>query len=122
MNWLSKRGSSLKYAFDGIAYLFKRQPNFWIHTIAALAVIILGFVFKISGTEWCLVIFAIGFVIAAEAFNTAIEVLIDLVSPKYNEKAKIVKDVAAAAVLVAAITSVVIGVIVFWERLNFNMF
>jgi diacylglycerol kinase len=90
----------------------------WIHITAATAVVILGVALHISTGDWCLIAFAMGFVFAAEAFNTAVEVLTDLVSPEYNDKAKVVKDVSAAGVLIAAITAVVIGVVVFGGRVS----
>jgi diacylglycerol kinase (ATP) len=107
------RFKSLKYAAEGLAYLLKTQPNSWIHVTAMAAVIVVGVVLHINTMDWCLIVFAIGFVFAAEAFNTAVEVLTDLVSREYNDKAKIVKDGSAPGVLIAAITAVVIGVVVF---------
>ncbi|MGE5423938.1 MAG: diacylglycerol kinase family protein, partial [Syntrophothermus sp.] len=71
----------------------------------------------ISASEWIAVIISIGFVMAAEAFNTAIEFLTDMVSPGFNRKAGLVKDIAASGVLIAAITAVVTGIVVFWKYL-----
>jgi len=113
---LSARLRSFKYAWEGVVYLFRTQHNIWIHITLAIIVITLGFVFEIGVIEWCMVAFAIGIVFVAEAFNTALEVLVDFVSPEYDDKAKIVKDVGAAGVLFAAIAALVIGVIVFGER------
>ena len=106
-----------KYAFEGIFFAFKTQTNIYIHIIISVLVIIAGFIFKINRVEWLFIIFAIGLVLAAELLNTAIETLVDLVSPTYNEKAGQVKDVAAGAVLIAAIVSVIIGGIVFLPRI-----
>ena len=80
-------------------------------------VIALGFLLNVSNFEWCLLIFAIGIVFTAELFNTAIEFLTDMISPGYDEKAGKVKDIAAAGVLIAAITSAIIGFIVFVPQL-----
>lgn len=114
---LQKRINSFKFAFAGIADLYKTQPNVWIHTTAAVVVIAAGFFFSISTTEWCLVIMSIAFVISAEAFNTALEHLTDLVSPNYHELAGRTKDVAAAGVLIAAIGAAVIGILIFLPRI-----
>ncbi len=110
---LVNRLKSFRYATSGILYLFKTQHNSWIHAGFAIAAIVLCFLLKVNVTEWCLIIFAIGFVLVAETINTSLEVLTDLVSPQYNEKAKIVKDVSAAAALTSALTSLLIGLIVF---------
>jgi diacylglycerol kinase len=75
--------------------------------------IILGFVFNINTTQWIAVVLSIGLVLAAEVFNSAIEALVDMVSPVYNKKAGIVKDMAAAAVLTTAIMAVIVGIIIF---------
>ena len=114
---LKKRIKSFKYAFDGIGHLIKSEPNVIIHFIAAVIAIGMGYFFSISLVEWCLIIFAIGFVFSAEAFNTALEYLTDLVSPDYHELAGKAKDTAAAAVLIAAITSALIGGIIFLPRI-----
>ncbi len=114
---LKKRIQSFKYAFAGIGHFAKSEPNAIIHLLAAITVIALGYFYSISTTEWCLVIFAIGMVLGAEAFNTAIEYLTDLVSPDYNELAGKAKDVAAAAVLIMAITAAIIGVIIFLPKI-----
>lgn len=109
---LKKRVKSFTYAFKGIRLLMQ-QHNAWIHLAATLIVVAAGFYFQLRPGKWLAVIIAIGIVWAAEAFNTAIEHLVDLVSPEENETAGKVKDIAAAAVLITAIISVVIGCIVF---------
>lgn len=106
-----------KYAFKGIFFAFTTQTNINIHIIISVLVIIAGFIFKINRVEWLFIIFAIGLVLSAELFNTAIETLVDLVSPDYNQKAGQVKDVAAGAVLIAAFISVIIGLIVFLPKI-----
>lgn len=108
-----KRGHSFKYAFKGIIIVLKSQHNAWIHLAITVMVIIFGIIYPLTLTEWLLIIFAIGFVLVAEACNTAIEKLVDLVSPEHNDKAGQVKDMAAGAVLIAAITAAVIGLIIF---------
>ena len=116
MNTIRKRINSFKFAFAGIANLYQTQPNVWIHTTVALFVVVAGFFFSISTIEWCLIVFAIAFVIGAEAFNTALEHLTDLVSPDYHELAGKTKDVAAAGVLIAAFGAATIGLIIFLPK------
>ena len=114
---LRKRIDSFKYAFAGIADLFKTQPNAWIHLIAAILAISLGCFFSISTTEWCFLVFAISLVISAEAFNTALEHITDLVSPDYHELAGRTKDVAAAGVLIIAMGTVAIACFIFLPKI-----
>lgn len=108
---------SFGFAIQGLITFFKTQHNACIHLLAAIVVITAGFVLKVSNTEWCWLIISIGFVFAAEMFNTAIEFLTDIVSPQFHPTAKKVKDVAAGAVLIAALSAVVIGAIVFLPKL-----
>lgn len=102
---------------QGIFTFFKTQTNAWIQLIAAVIVIFLGFKFNINKTEWLAIIFAISFVIVTEMLNTALEFLTDLASPSIHPLAKKAKDVGAGAVLVAAITSLVIAGVVFLPKL-----
>ncbi len=112
-----KRVQSFKYAFKGIAHVFANEHNMWIHLIAAFCVVFAGFYFKVDTTEWLMIIVSIGMVIAAELFNSAIEKMVDLVSPGRNEKAGLIKDIAAGAVLICAITAAVIGCIIFLPKI-----
>lgn len=109
----SKYVQSFGYAFSGIKKVFLAERNFRFHSLAAILVVSLGFTLNITQTEWLFVVLAIGMVITAEALNTAIEKLVDLVSPEKNTKAGWVKDVAAGAVLLASICAFVIGLLVF---------
>ena len=113
MNELNKRIKSFGYAFKGIASLIKKEHNAWIHCTAIVVVTLAGFYFCITPTEWCIVVLCFGLVLAAEGFNTAIERLVDLVSPEYHPIAGDVKDVAAGAVLICAIAAAIVGMIVF---------
>jgi diacylglycerol kinase len=113
----SERIKSFGNAFRGIFFAFKTQHNIWIHSLAIVVVVITGFIFKLDVMEWGLVVLAIGLVLAAEMINTAMEWLMDLVSPDYSEKAGLIKDAAAGAVLVAAVISVIIGIIVFLPKI-----
>jgi diacylglycerol kinase (ATP) len=112
-SFFSKRLQSFGYAFRGLAIFFQTQTNAKIQVLIALFVILLGFLLQIVWYEWALLIFAIGLVLSAEAMNTAIEFLTDLVSPTYNEKAGKVKDIAAGAVLLTAITAILIAMLIF---------
>jgi undecaprenol kinase len=104
-------------AFRGMYVVYKTTRHFWIHIIAATLVIFLGFYFHISSLEWIALVFAIGFVIVSETFNTAIEIDIDLTSPEYHPYARDTKDVAAAAVLLSVFVAVIVGLIIFLPRL-----
>jgi diacylglycerol kinase (ATP) len=104
---------SFIYAWQGLAEIIRKQHNFWIHLSVAGIVIVFGLVVGIAVQEWLAIILVIGFVLSAETMNTALEYFVDLVSPKYHELAGKVKDIAAGAVLIAAITAVIIGLIVF---------
>lgn len=115
---MAKFIKSFGYAFSGIAHAFKSQFNFRFHLVALLLVCIAGWYFRLSSGEWLWIVAAAGMVLFSELFNTAIEVLVDLVSPEIHPKAKIIKDVAAAAVLLTALTAIIIGLIVFIPKLN----
>jgi len=105
------------YAFKGVSYAVKTQLNFRVHLVCALIVTCMGYWLNISTAEWLWVVIAIGLVLAAEAFNTALELLVDFVSPEYDKKAGHIKDMCAAAVLVTAVTSLVIGAIIFLPKI-----
>lgn len=113
----SKYIQSFGYAFSGIKKVFLAERNFRFHSLAAVLVVSLGFILNITTTEWLFVVLAIGLVITSEALNTAIEKLVDMVSPEKNTKAGWVKDVAAGAVLLASICALIIGLLVFVPHL-----
>lgn len=115
---LSKRINSFRYAIKGLAELFAGQANARIHLIAALLTTGAGCYFNISAMEWIAVVICITLVISAEAVNTALEHLTDLASPDYHPLAGKAKDVAAAAVLIAAIGSVIVGLIIFVPKFS----
>ena len=117
---IKKRIQSFGFALKGVATLFKTQPNARIHLMAILLVTVAGFLLKVSITEWCFIVMSFAMVLAAEAFNTAIEFVVDLTSPDYHPLAGKAKDVAAAAVLITAIGAAIIGIIVFLPKL-FNI-
>ncbi len=104
---------SFKYALRGFSGVAITQPNFIIHIIAIAVVFVIGYYQKISHVEWGLVVVAIGLVLIAEIFNTAIEWMMDMISPDYADKVKWAKDAAAGGVLVAAGTAILIAILVF---------
>ena len=108
---------SFYYAFQGIKVNILTERNLAIHFLVMLLVIVCGFVFKISVTEWLICILLFGFVITLELMNTAIETAIDICMPEINPKAKLAKDTSAGAVLVLAIVAVVIGIIIFGPKI-----
>ena len=114
---LIKRARSFSHAGRGLKLFIRTTHNAWIHIAVAVVVVVLGFVYHLSEAEWGLLVFAIGMVMTAEAFNTAIEIDIDLTSPEYHPYARDTKDVAAGAVLVATITAIVIGCIIFIPKI-----
>ena len=110
---VGKRLKSFGYAAKGIGNVLRREHNVWIHLTITLLVVGAGFFFDIQRGEWIALVLCIGLVLAAEAFNTAIERLVDLVSPDRHPLAGEVKDIAAGAVLICAIAAAVVGLIVF---------
>lgn len=112
-NELHKRLKSFAYAWKGIGSFVRKEHNAWIHCSAIIAVTTAGVLFNITHTEWLIILLCFGIVLAAEAFNTAIERLVNLVSPDYHPIAGDVKDIAAGAVLICAITAAIIGAVIF---------
>lgn len=108
---------SFGFALNGIKKCFISEPNFKIHFLLAVIAIILAFLFRVSTAEWIAVGFCIAFVIVMEMLNTAIEKLCDVVHPDFHPGIKKVKDIAAGAVLVAAVFSAVTGLIIFVPKI-----
>lgn len=108
---------SFGYSFEGIAHAIKFETNFRFHLFSLVAILLIGWYFHLSPSEWLWIIAVSAIVILAELFNTAIEVLVDLVTPEIHPKAKIVKDLASAAVLIAAILAAIVGLIIFIPKL-----
>lgn len=111
--FVKSRISSFKYAFHGLKYLLITQKNAQIHLFITVMVIILSMVLRLPSIEWAAIILVIGLVWAAEAFNTAIELTVNLASPTFHPLAKAAKDVGAAAVLITAITAIMIALVIF---------
>ena len=110
--------NSFKYAIEGSIASFKSERNMKIHVLATIIVVILGLILKINIVEWCFCIISIVLVISAELLNTAIENIVDMISPEKNEKAKLIKDISAGAVLVLAIGAFIIGMIIFIPKIG----
>ena len=109
--------NSFKYASEGIKQSYKGEQNLKIHTFIAILVIVFGFFLKISYIEWLVCLILIGLVLMTEFFNTAIEYVVDLASPRIHPLAKAAKDTASAGVLMMAILSAIIGLIIFVPKL-----
>jgi diacylglycerol kinase len=114
---LISRIKSSNNAWRGIGVFMRTTHNAWLQLFFGVLAIYLGFVLHISGVEWVLIIFTIGFVILAETINTAIEIDINLTSPEYHPYARDTKDVAAGAVLITAIMSTIVGLIIFLPKI-----
>ena len=112
-SYLNGRLRSFGHAFRGLKALLQSQHNARIHVVATVLAVAAGALLGISSAEWALVALAVAGVWVAEALNTAIEFLVDLASPEHHPLAAKAKDVAAGAVLIAAVGSLAVGVLVF---------
>lgn len=108
---------SFNYAIEGILYVLKTQRNMRFHFLAGIVMLLLGLYFNLSKAELILLLITISFVFLAEMLNTATELVIDLITDEFHPLARIIKDIAAGAVLVAAINSVVVGYLLFLTSL-----
>jgi diacylglycerol kinase len=108
----SKFLNSFKHALDGAWYVLHTQRNARIHLAVAVVVIVMGLWVGLTGIEWSILALTIAMVLVAEWFNTVTEVTINLVTTEYHPLARIAKDVAAGAVLLAALTAIVVGLLI----------
>ncbi|THU37302.1 diacylglycerol kinase family protein [Niastella caeni] len=111
------RIKSFRFAMEGIGSFFQREHNAWLHFMATIAVITLTALVGVTKNELLALVFAIGFVWVAEMFNTCIERVMDFVSDQRHAEIKFIKDLAAGAVLVSAVTALAVGAIVFIPKL-----
>ncbi len=111
-SFFRSRLAAFQYAFEGWWYVLRSQRNAWIHAAASIAVVAMAAWLNLNRLEWVLLVVAVALVWTAEFMNTAIEALVDLASPDHHPLAKVSKDVGAAAVLIAAGASVLIGLLV----------
>ncbi|MFL7893806.1 MAG: diacylglycerol kinase family protein [Anaerolineales bacterium] len=119
--FFKSRALSFRYAIGGWWYVIRTQRNAWIHAIISVCVIGISFWLGLNRYDWAMIVIAIAMVWTAEFINTALEAIVDLASPEQHDLAKISKDVGASAVLIAAASSAIIGIIILgpplWERL-----
>ncbi len=120
MSFIHSRIKSFRAAFAGWWHVIRTQRNAWIHAVVSVLVVVLGLWLGLNRMEWAMLVLAIAIVWIAEFLNTALEAVVDLASPEQNHLAKVGKDVGAAAVLIAAGGSVIIGLLVLgpplWEK------
>lgn len=120
--FIRSRLRSFRYAFSGWWHVIRSQRNAWIHAVISIAVVLVSFWLWLEPRDWAVIILAIALVWTAEFINTALEAIVDLASPQRNHLAKIGKDVGAAAVLIAALASVLIGLLILgpplWQKLS----
>ncbi len=118
---LAARFKSFAYAVHGIAFMLKTQHNAWLHVIATLAVTTLAAHFGVNNSDWRWLVVAMAMVWAAEAMNTAVEYVCDVVSPTYSQAVKHAKDIAAGGVLIAATGAMLIGMLTFWPYVAWHL-
>jgi diacylglycerol kinase (ATP) len=111
-DFISSRIHAFGHAFAGLRFVLRTQKNAWIHTIATIAVVSMAIWLQIPAHEFAVLILTIGTVWTAEFINTSLEAVVDLASPEKHPLAKVGKDVGAAAVLIAAMSSAIIGIII----------
>lgn len=120
--FLRSRALSFRYAFAGWWFVIRTQRNAWIHTVISLAVVSVSAWLRLTPQEWALIVVAIAMVWTAEFLNTALEAVVDLASPQKHYLAQVGKDVGAAAVLIAAGSAVLIGLLILgpplWLRVS----
>jgi len=108
---------SFKYAFNGLWIAIKEEQNFRIHLFAVVVVSTAGVCLHLSPIEWALMVLTMALVIAAELFNTAIEDIVNFISPRYNAKAGRIKDISAAAVMVTSVAAVIVAIYIFGNKI-----
>ncbi|MCC6372729.1 MAG: diacylglycerol kinase family protein [Bacteroidia bacterium] len=117
-SFLSNRAKAFAHAFSGLWQAFKHETHLKIHVLAAIVAVSAGFYFSVTHYEWLALCLCMALVISLELINSAVERLCNKLVPQQNQHVKYIKDVAAAAVLVAAIVSVVVALIVFLPYLR----
>jgi diacylglycerol kinase (ATP) len=116
-NFFRSRIAAFKYAFSGWWYVIRTQRNAWIHAVVSVLVVGVSIWLRLTITEWLFILIAMAFVWTAEFINTALEAVVDLATKEHHPLAKVGKDVGAAAVLIATITSIMIGILVLGPHL-----
>lgn len=116
-SFIINRIKSVGCAFNGALLLLKTESSIQIQVFCAILLTIAGFYFNISTTEWLIQCLAIGLILTVEAVNTAIEKIADFIHPDFNKKIGTIKDVAAGAVFIAAISAIIIGLIIYIPKM-----
>ena len=118
---LKRRIVSFRYAFEGWAYVLRTQRNAWIHALVTIAVVALALWLRVERRDWAILVLTITVVWMAEFMNTAVEAVVDMVTPDHHPLAKVAKDVSAATVLVGACGAVIVGLLILgpplWAKL-----
>ena len=121
-NFLVSRAHSFQHAFHGWVYVLRTQRNAWIHAVVTTLVVLVAVWLRLAPRDWAILLLTIALVWTAEFINTALEAVVDLASPQHHPLAKVGKDVGAAAVLIAALTSILVGLLILgpplWEKLK----
>jgi diacylglycerol kinase (ATP) len=122
LRFFSSRLESFRHAFRGWGYVLRTQKNAWIHAVIATLVLIVSLWLGLPLRDWAVIILTIAMVFTAEFINTAIEAVVDMASPAKHPLAKVGKDVGAAAVLIAALSAILIGLLILgpplWEKMK----
>ena len=111
--FLNQRKNSIAVAWSGLVHFFRTETHAFIHLMMSVSVIGLGWFFSVTPGEWIVLVLAIGLVIQAEIWNTAIEKISDFIQPLQDPRIKVIKDLAAAGVLWCVISAVIIGFVIF---------
>lgn len=114
----NKKGIGFKHAWNGLKVVWLHERNFRIHFVVAIIVIICGIYVKLTRIEWSIIMLTISAVFITELVNSLFERMIDYFKPEYHFKAKQIKDIGAAAVLITAIMAVIIGIFIFYPKIN----
>jgi diacylglycerol kinase len=121
-NFFVSRAHAFQHAFRGWWYVIRTQRNAWLHAVVTTLVVLVGFWLRLPMRDWAVLLLTIAMVWTAEFINTALEAVVDLASPQHHPLAKVGKDVGAAAVLITALTSILIGLLILgpplWEKLK----
>ena len=112
---------SFRYAFAGIVMLFREEHNAQIHATITVLVVVAGVVLRVSPVEWAVLVICIGVVLAAEAFNSAIERIADYLTLERDDRIRDIKDLAAGAVLLCAIAAATVGCVIFLKHVLFDL-
>lgn len=118
---LDKNLRSYSHAWHGLLFVFKTENNIWYHSAAVILVVLCGWFFQVSSVEWMVISLLCGLVLMAELFNTALEKLLDFISPQHHHQVGLIKDIAAGAVLIISLTSLLIGMLIFIPKILFHL-